>query len=123
MDNEIDKLVASGSFQKLYGKLLANKKQLKITSDEGIWIKYNYESEEEVNKKLKEEKEPEYLRLYNSLQGYNTGWCTAGSKETAKSQICGGSYQGGDFYVYYTKDKNYITPKIRIMNIRYLELL
>ena len=97
-DKEIDKLVGLGSFQKLYGKLLANKKQLKIASDEGIWIKYNYETEEEA-------------------QGYNTGWCTAGSKETAKNQICGGgSYQGGNFYVYYTKDKNneYKIPRIAI---------
>ncbi len=116
-DKEIDKLVASGSFSKLYGKLLANKKQLKIDSNEGIWIKYNYETKEQADKKIKEGKEPEYLKLYNSLQGFNTGWCTAGSKETAKQQICGGgSYQGGDFYVYYTKDNNneYKIPRIAI---------
>ena len=116
-DKEIEKLIVSGSFSKLYGKLLANKKQLKVSSNEGIWIKYNYESEEEANEKVKTGIEPEYLKLYNSLQGYNTGWCTAGSKETAKSQICGGgSYQGGDFYVYYTKDKNnqYKVPRIAI---------
>ena len=116
-DKEINKLLQSGSFSKLYGKLLANKKQLKIDSDEGIWIKYNYESKEEANEKVKNGIEPEYLKLYNSLQGFNTGWCTAGSKETAKQQICGGgSYQGGDFYVYYTKDNNneYKIPRIAI---------
>ena len=116
-DKEIEKLIVSGSFAKLYGKLLANKKQLKVSSNEGIWIKYNYESEEQANKKIKEGQVPEYLKLYNSLQGYNTGWCTAGSKETAKSQICGGkSYQGGDFYVYYTKNKDneYKIPRIAI---------
>jgi len=116
-DKEIDKLVSSGSFAKLYGKLLSNKKQLKVTSDDGIWVKYHYETEEEANKKLQLGKEPEYLKLYNSLQGYNTGWCTAGSKETAKNQICGGgSYIGGDFYVYYTKDGNneYKVPRIAI---------
>ena len=116
-DKEVEKLVSSGSFSKLYGKLLAKKKGLKMTSDDGIWIKYNYETKQEADRKLKEGKEPEYLKLYNSLQGYNTGWCTAGSKETAKSQICGGSpYQGGDFYVYYTKDNNneYKIPRIAI---------
>ena len=116
-DDEIDKMVSSGSFQKLYGKLLANKKQLKIDSNEGIWIKYSYETSEEAKQKLEKGIEPEYLKLYNSLQGYNTGWCTAGSKETAMSQVCGGSsYQGGDFYVYYTKDKNneYKIPRIAI---------
>ena len=116
-DNEVEKLVSSGSFAKLYGKLLANKKQLKIVSDAGIWVKYNHETEVEANKKLEEGKEPEYLRLYNTLQGYNTGWCTAGSKETAKGQICGSSsYMGGDFYVYYTQDGNneYKVPRIAI---------
>ena len=116
-DKEVEKLVSSGSFSKLYGKLLSNKKGLKITSDDGIWIKYNYETNEEAERKLQEGKQPEYLKLYNSLQGYNTGWCTAGSKETAKGQICGGSsYQGGDFYVYYTKDNNgeYKIPRIAI---------
>ena len=54
---------------------------------------------------------PEYLKLYNSLQGYNTGWCTAGSRETAKEQL-----EEGDFYVYYSKDKNgnYTIPRLAI---------
>ena len=45
-DKEVEKLVSSGSFSKLYGKLLAKKKGLKITSYDGIWIKYNYETEQ-----------------------------------------------------------------------------
>ena len=115
-DKEIEKLVASGSFSTLYGKLLAKKKLLKIESNEGIWIKYNYETREAAERKIQEGETPEYIKLYESLQGYNTGWCTAGSKETAKSQICGGGYPGGDFYVYYTKDNHneYKIPRIAI---------
>ncbi len=49
--------------------------------------------------------------LYESLQGHGLEWCTAGGKETAKSQL-----EKGDFYVYYSKDekgKNTI-PRIAI---------
>jgi len=63
-DEEIDKIVSSGSFAKLYGKLLANKKTLKIDSDEGIWIKYNYETREEVRNK--EEKGIESVEMDNN---------------------------------------------------------
>lgn len=116
-DEEVNKLVSSGSFSKLYGKLLANKKQLKIVSDDGIWVKYNYETKKQVQEKEKQGIEPEYMKLFKSLQGYNTGWCTAGSKKTAEDQICGlSNYSGGDFYVYYTKDENvdYKIPRIAI---------
>jgi hypothetical protein len=48
--------------------------------------------------------------LSNSLIGYNTGWCTAGI-ETARSQL-----DRGDFYVYYSKNKNGedVVPRIAI---------
>lgn len=48
--------------------------------------------------------------LYESLQGYGTGWCTAG-KEVARIQL-----QGGDFYVFYTKDEKgrKVIPRIAI---------
>lgn len=41
------------------------------------------------------------LELFNSLQGQNTGWCTADSCRTANTQV-----EGGDFYVYYSDDFN-----------------
>ena len=52
----------------------------------------------------------DYHPLWKSLQGKNTGWCTAG-EEVAKSQL-----ENGDFYIYYTKDKNdeYNNPRIAI---------
>lgn len=52
-DEEVKKLVSSGSFPKLYGKLLANKKQIKAETTEGIWIKYNRETEEGMEEKLR----------------------------------------------------------------------
>ena len=119
-DEELSKLVESGNFQKMY-TLLINRKKLNISSksndNDGIWIKYSYESVEEVEKKEKQGIIPEYIKLFNSLQGYNTGWCTAGSLEIAKDQICGiDVYNGGNFYVYYTKDENnkYKIPRIAI---------
>lgn len=102
---EIRILASSTSFYQIYGKLLASIKKIELNGDDGIWVKYNHNSESDA------------LKLYNDLQGYNTGWCTAATKEIAKNQICGGgNYIGGDFYVYFTKDKNneYKIPRIAI---------
>lgn len=110
-DDDLDKLVRTGNFSKLYGSLLSKKKQIKRTGIKGIWKKYNRETEKDALKKEKSGIEPEYMKLYNSLQLYNTGWCTAGSKETAMLHI-----NGGDFYVYYSIDENgeYKIPRIAI---------
>ena len=97
-DEEIEVLSKGESFKKLYTYYLTNKDSKIINDDEteGIWIKYDMGSD--------------YMPLWESLQGKNTGWCTAG-KETAKTQL-----NGGDFYVYYTKDENneYKNPRIAI---------
>ena len=103
----LNKLIVSGSFQKIYTTLLKeqNKKQYQRSGFEGKWIKYNYNSEEDA------------IKLYNSLQGYGTNWCTASSEQVAINQVCGGEgYQGGDFYVYYTLNENneYKIPRIAI---------
>ena len=97
-DEEIEILSKGESFKKLYTYYLTNQDSKTINNDEteGIWIKYDIGSD--------------YIPLWESLQGKNTGWCTAG-KETAKTQLA-----GGDFYVYYTKDENgeYKSPRIAI---------
>ena len=98
-DKELEEIVKTGSFQSIYtyitNKLLNNNSNI-IKRNEGKWIKYNQGTN--------------YMPLVNSLQGYNTGWCTAGV-ETAKLQLA-----RGDFYVYYTlnNDNEYKVPRIAI---------
>ena len=93
-----EKALAEGeSFKKLYTYYLRNTEVNERSEEiEGIWIKYDQGSD--------------YHPLWESLQEKNTGWCTAGEL-TAKSQL-----KSGDFYVYYTKDKNndYTNPRIAI---------
>jgi len=98
-DKELEILVKTGSFQKIYSYILTKvlKDNKNITKRNiGKWIKYDRGSD--------------HMPLVESLKGYNTGWCTAG-ESTAKSQL-----QGGDFYVYYTLDENdeYKVPRIAI---------
>ena len=54
----------------------------------GEWIKYEQGRDGDAEK------------LFQSLEGKGTGWCTAGHS-TAQTQI-----ESGDFYVYYTNDSN-----------------
>lgn len=70
-----------------------NKEQI-----EGQWVKYEKGNEEGAKK------------LFESLQSKGTGWCTAG-QSTALTQI-----KSGDFYVFYTNDKegNPTTPRLAI---------
>ena len=85
------------SFKKLYEYYLINTGYVNRSEDtDGIWIKYDQGSN--------------YKPLWESLQGKNTGWCTAGEM-TAKTQL-----SKGDFYVYYTKDNDgeYKEPRIAI---------
>ncbi len=86
---DFQKLLDNENFSKLYAWSIekitpASTEQLKIT--EGRWIKYNRGSDSKT--------------LVESIQGHGTGWCTVG-ESTAKSQL-----SGGDFYIYYSIDKN-----------------
>jgi len=103
---EIDKLINSESFFNIYGTMLNIYCTKELNGNDGIWIKY-----EHSDKSASE-------RLFNDLQGYNTGWCTATSKTTAYNQLYGkGVFIGGDFYIYYTKDQNgeYKIPRLAIL--------
>jgi len=96
---ELKKLLDGTNFGKLYSYALEKTlptEQNELENTEGEWIKYK--------------KGSDHMPLVKSLQGYGTGWCTAG-ESTAQAQL-----QGGDFYVYYSKDKdgNNIIPRVAI---------
>ncbi len=102
---EIKRLASTESFFQIYGKLLSKKISITPKDNNGIWVKYPQNNKDAA------------LKLYESLQEYDTGWCTATSKEIALNQVCGGgSYLGGDFFVYYSTDENgeYKIPRLAI---------
>lgn len=110
-DEELDKIIKIGSFAKLYTILEKRcvKEAIEYSGTEGEWVKYNQGSIEDAKK------------LSDSLQNKNTHWCTA-AEDTAILQVCGpyvDAPEGGDFYVYYSKDKNnnYTLPRIAIRMI------
>lgn len=97
-DEELNKLIANGSFKKIYGYLfkkeLSQKQEYETVN--GKWIKFN--------------KGSDYTKLVDLLRGKGTGWCTAG-EVTAKTHL-----SSGDFYVYCSIDSNgeYKNPRIAI---------
>ena len=110
-----ERLSKTDSFSKIYTTFEKKWKSTitnKADSNDGIWIKYNQGSKADA------------IKLSKSLENKNTGWCTT-SENMAIKQLCG-SYDddapnGGDFYVYYTKDEHgkYIMPRIAIRLINH----
>ena len=94
-DDELNSLVKDGSFTKIYTYFFAKEKE-NIFTNEGTWVKYN--------------KGGDYKKLATSLNGYDTNWCTK-AEGTALAQL-----SCGDFYVYYSIDKNgeYKVPRLAI---------
>ncbi|MEN9654121.1 MAG: hypothetical protein RL235_233 [Chlamydiota bacterium] len=81
----------SKKFPALYAELIQKSLAASLERKEetkGKWIKYDQNDEQAAE------------RLFSSLEGKGTGWCTAG-RSTARTQI-----DSGDFYVYYTNDKD-----------------
>lgn len=79
----------SRKFPALYAELIQKSLASQIENREevsGQWVKYEQGNDENAEK------------LFESLEGKGTGWCTAG-RSTAQTQI-----ESGDFYVYYTND-------------------
>lgn len=78
-------------FPSLYAELISKSLATSMESREeirGQWVKYEQGDNQAAEK------------LFQSLVGKGTGWCTAG-KTTADTQI-----KSGDFYVYYTNDSS-----------------
>ena len=89
-EEDIKQALSTGNFKLLYEYVIRQnflKGEHQSNSTDGKWIKYEQGSD--------------YNILRDSLQGYYTGWCTAAGENFAKSQLA-----GGDFYVYYSLDKN-----------------
>ena len=89
-EEDIKQALSTGNFKLLYEYVIRQsflKGEHQGNSTDGKWIKYEQGSD--------------YNILRNSLQGYYTDWCTAAGENFAKSQLA-----GGDFYVYYSLDKN-----------------
>jgi len=83
------KAAFSKKFPALYAELTSKSLAASIERSEqvkGRWVKYQRGNQKDAD------------RLFASLDGKGTGWCTAG-KSTAQTQI-----NSGDFYVYYTED-------------------
>jgi hypothetical protein len=87
-DPKFLQLLQSANFGKLYAHALTSlgASPGKFPTNEGRWVRYPQGSDP--------------TPLVESLQGKNTGWCTAGAA-TAQIQL-----QSGDFYVYYSLDNN-----------------
>lgn len=91
-DAKLQQVLKEGSFGRLYTHAI-----LEVTPDNpelrqdirGSWTKYHQTTDPRTAR-----------RLAGSLQGHGTDWCTAG-EPTAAMQL-----QGGDFYVYYTRDED-----------------
>ncbi len=91
----------SKSFPKQYAELITKSLSASMEGREelkGEWIKYSQGNSGDAD------------RLYKSLEGKGTGWCTAG-RSTSETQI-----NSGDFYVYYTYNANNepVQPRIAI---------
>lgn len=99
IDPEFLKLLDGANFAKLYAwaiEKVTPTEESELVNTKGEWVKYNQGSD--------------HMPLVSSLQGHGTGWCTAG-ESTAQTQL-----GAGDFYVYYSLDKdgNPTIPRVAI---------
>ena len=100
---ELKNALSQSNFKQLYEyslkKLYFSDKE-KDNETKGIWKKYNQGSD--------------YRIMRNDLQGKMTGWCIEAGENFAKDYL-----DEGDFYIYYTMDKegDYTNPRIAIRTL------
>lgn len=91
---EFIKRLETGDFSKLYAfAQVETAGSMNRESVHGEWVKYSQGGD--------------YKKLEESLYGKGTGWCTA--EGSAKDQV-----EQGDFYVYYTKNRDGLNTEPRI---------
>ena len=99
-EKAINRIIENQSFSKLYAIYeQQHKNNVRSNSSSfGVWKKFNRGNKEEA------------IQLAKSLEGHNTGWCTA-DELMAINQV-----RDGDFYVYYTMDEKgkFTIPRIAI---------
>lgn len=86
---QFERLLEGENFGKLYAwaiEKVTPADEQGLINTQGQWVKYKQGED--------------HMPLVSSLQGHGTGWCTAG-ESTAQAQL-----QGGDFYVYYSNDRD-----------------
>jgi len=98
-DPKFEKLLQGENFAKLYAfaiEKVTPADEQGLVNTTGQWVKYAQGAD--------------HMPLVASLQGHGTGWCTAG-ESTAQAQL-----QGGDFYVYYSnnRDGKQTVPRVAI---------
>ena len=123
-DQKLSQLLEGANFGRLYTHAI-EEAGMAITAEQqaitkGTWKKYDQiegqytpdydfgEDGEATDRSVVES--PEAMELAASLQGYRTGWCTAGNR-TAAHQL-----SAGDFYVFYSDngEGEYVVPRIAI---------
>lgn len=111
----IESLSLGNTFPHLYGKIIGGRELSTKSLPKGKWVKYNQETEDEIEKKILNNEVPEHLHLFNSLHKYFekriSKWNAAHSLDFAKDELL-----KGDCYIYYSADENgdFTVPRLSI---------
>ncbi len=101
LNDELKSAIGQMDFKRLYELQLrrALVGRLNVDTNDGIWVKYEHGDNDS---------------LFESLKGTNTGWCIEAEKSAVDNYL-----NIGDFYIYYSYDKdgNPVMPRITIRTV------